>query len=91
MEKNLPIGARDLPRAPRSSSKWPRGDVALVDGYIKAQTAVHTAVWAFFYAGGAKRLSFGDMTLVKGISRPKWRYELPFGPFFCCGAAVLPR
>ena len=53
MEKNLPIGARDLPRAPRSSSKWPRGDVALIDGYIKAQTAVHTAVWAFFYAGGA--------------------------------------
>ena len=33
----------------------------------------------------------GDMTLVKGISRPKRRFIPLFGLFFCCGAAVLLR
>ena len=29
-----------------------------------------------------ERLSFGDVALIAGISRPKRRYELSFGPFF---------
>ena len=52
-EKNLPVGARDLSRAPVRRRRGHRNDVALVDGHIEAQTAVRTAVWAFFFAGGA--------------------------------------
>ena len=38
-EKNLPVGARDLSRAPNRRQSGHRNDVALVDGV--------------FYAGGA--------------------------------------
>ena len=40
--------------------------MALVDGYIKAQTAVYTAVWAFFYAGGAVLTRRGGVVGVVG-------------------------
>ena len=52
-EKNLPAGARDLSRAPVRRLSGHCNDVALVEGQIEAQTAVRTAIWAFFYAGGA--------------------------------------